>query len=493
VKALLLVSVLATAFVGCSEIDKSTTPAERAAARLPQLKPCQLPNVDEVVLCGELPVPENPAQPGGRMISLFVVVVPAVSPHPAADPWVEWAGGPGYAATDYARSYTTDVRMHRQDRDVLLVDQRGMGRSNGLYCEELSLHRVSAIFPRWPPEAVATCRERLSQQADLTQYSTARAADDLEAVRKWLHYPQLNLFSYSYGARAALTYMHRYPASVRSSIVWGVVPPHFRRPLYYARDGQQAIDRLLADCLSNSACAQAFPRVGEELTETLVRLDQAPVPTTIVHPVTKEALPATITRAGFADGLWQALFEPDRAHRIPMVIHHAAAGDFGPFLQLDVATAPPPRRYYNGAHLSIVCPEETQHIANGEVEQMHRDTFVPADRTSDYIKACELWQVPTLAAETLKPVRVDVPTLIISGYMDPVTPPSWGDDAARFLPRSRHVVIRHLSHESNGLQNAECLDQLFAQFVAEPDAHALDISCTEQIRPPAFVLEPGER
>ena len=303
----------------------------------------------------------------------------------------------------------------------------------------------------------------------------------------------LNLFSYSYGTRAALTYMQRYPASVRTSILWGVVPPHFRRPLYYARDGQQAIDRLLADCLSDSACAQGFPRIREELTETLALLDQAPVATTIVHPVTKESLPASITRAGFAEGLWLALFEPDRAHSIPMVVHHAAAGDFGPFLQLDVATAPPRRPYYNGVHLSIVCPEETQHIANGEVEEMHRDTFVPADRAWDYIKACELWQVPTLPAETLEPVRVDVPTLIISGSMDPVTPPSWGEEVARFLPLSRHVVIRHLSHESAGLKNAECLDQLFAQFIAQTDAHALDISCTEHIGPPAFVLKPAGR
>ena len=479
-------------FVSCSKTDDKTTPAERAAARLP-LKPCHLPNVDEVVLCGELPVPEDPAKPDGRMISLFVVVVPAVNANPELDPWVEWSGGPGNAATDYALSYTADYRMHRQDRDVLLVDQRGMGRSNGLYCEELSLHRVSGLFPRWPPEAVTTCRERLSQQADLTQYSTARAADDLEAVRKWLGYPQLNLFSYSYGTRAALTYMRRYPASVRSSILWGVVPPHFRRPLYYARDSQQAMDRLLADCLSDSACAQAFPRVREELAETLERLDRTPIPTTIGHPVTKESLPASITRAGFAEGLWGALSEPDRAHSVPMVIHHAAGGDFGPFLKLDVSTAPPRRPYYNGAHLSIVCPEETQHIATEEVAQLHRDTSVPADRTWDYIKACELWEVPTLPADTLEPVRADVPTLIISGYMDPITPPSWGDDAARLLPRSRHVVVRHLSHEQNGLGNADCLEQVFAQFVATPDAQALDISCTEQMHAPAFVLKPGER
>ncbi|MBA3298411.1 MAG: alpha/beta fold hydrolase [Acidobacteria bacterium] len=448
--------------------------------------------MNETVLCGELRVPENPEYPKGRSIPIYVVVIPALSAAPHPDPWVEISGGPGNAATDYARDYAgTGVSgAYRKDRDVLLMDARGMGRSNGLFCEELALNRISSLFPRWPPDSVQKCRERLAGGADLSQYSTARAADDLEAVRIWLGYPQLNLWGYSYGTRSVLTYMDRYPASVRSSVLWGVVPPDYRRPLFYARDSQRALDRLLADCLADKLCAGAFPRVREELAMALERLDRAPVPVTLNRPVTGESLPTTITRAGFAQGLWVALAYPDQAHKLPMVIHHAARGEFVPFLEMDVATAPPRRRYYNAAHLSIICPEETQHILPSEIEPHHRGTFMPSDRTHEYLAACRLWAVPTLPAATLKPVRSAVPTLIVSGYMDPFTPPELGDKAARFLTKSTHLVIRHLSHEPNGMSGVDCLDSLSLRFVAKPEPATLDARCTARMRPPPFVLLP---
>lgn len=475
----------------------TSTPLTRAAARLPVLAPCTLPGVEEAVLCGELQRPENPDRRDGRSIPIFVVVIPALTVDPQPDPWVEIPGGPGNAATDYARDYAaagSSWRAYRQERDVLLVDQRGMGRSNPLYCEELALHRVSSVFPRFPADSVALCRERLARVADLAQYSTERAADDLEAVRAWLGYPQLNLFAYSYGTRAALTFMRRHPASARSAVLWGVVPPDFRRPLYYARDGEQAMERLLADCRADAACATAFPRVREELATVLGRLAVAPVPVTLTHPGTGASLSTAITRAGFAQGLWGALFYPDVAHRIPLVLHHAAGGDFAPFLKMDVATAPPRRRYYNAAHLSIVCPEEVQHIRPEEVLPLHHRTFMPPERTDEYIAACELWGLPRLASSTLEPVRSDVPTLIVSGYMDPVTPPSLGDRVARHLTRVRHVVARHLSHEPNGVTHAdECLDNLSVSFLARPDPAAIDTSCVGRMNPPAFVLEPSGR
>jgi pimeloyl-ACP methyl ester carboxylesterase len=467
------------------------TPLDRARARLPQLSPCILPNVKEPVLCGELRRPENPAKPQGRTIPIFVVVVPALSPNPRSDPWVEIAGGPGTAATDYTREYvgSGSYRAYRRDRDVLLMDARGMGRSNPLYCEELANHRVSSVFPRFPADAVALCRKRLSASADLSAYSTKNAAGDLDAVRTWLGYAQLNLFSYSYGTRAALTFIQQYPKSVRSAILWGVVPPDYRRPLYYARDSQIAMERLLSDCLAEKPCRRAFPGVRDDLRVVLARLDRQPLPITLTHPVTGTQLPTSITRAGFAQALWVALSYPDRAHSLPLVIHRAAHDDFAPFLELDVASTPPRRRYYNAAHLSIVCPEEVQHIRREEIELLHRDTFMPPERAYEYLRACALWQVPALPAETLAPVESAVPVLILSGWMDPFTPPELGERVARSLSNSRHLVVRHLSHESDGIVGAECLDTLFLNFLERAEPAELDASCVGNIHPPRFVVD----
>jgi pimeloyl-ACP methyl ester carboxylesterase len=462
--------------------------ATPSAANLEEgrLRSCELPGVGETVRCGELTVPEDPRRPSGRTISIFVVVLPALSANPRSDPWVEITGGPGNAATDYAQDYVSDYRHLRRDRDVLLVDQRGTGRSNGLYCEELSLHRVASFFPRWPADGVQSCRARLSATADLSQYSTLNAAHDLEAVRRWLGYSQLNLFSYSYGAHAALEYMRAYPDRVRSAILWGVVPPDFRRPLHYARDGQRALDRLFADCRADRACRATYPRPAEQLRQVMLRLARSPVPLQIRHPVTGQILMTEITQAGVAQALWVALTRPDYARRLPLIIDAAWRGDFQPLIDLDVARQPPRRRYYNAMHLSVACPEETMQINPSAIPAAHAGTFMPADRTIEYNAACRAWGVRARPSSELRPVRVDTPTLIISGGLDPITPPHWGELVHRALPRSRHIVIRHLSHESNGLADAACLDRMFAAFVDDPRPQAISVACIGRMTPPAF-------
>lgn len=420
------------------------------------------------------------------MISLSVVVIPALRPDPAPDPWVELVGGPGNAATDFARSYTEDWRAFRQDRDVLLIDQRGTGNSNGLYCAELALHRVSSLFPRFPNPAVRKCRKRLSKLADLAQYSTLNAARDIETVRQRLDYAQVNLFGSSYGTRLALEYIRQYPDNVRSATLWGVVTPDFRRPLFYARDGQRALDRLIEECLADAECRDAYPDISGDLAKTLENLKQAPRTIAIRNPSDGRTHKVKMTAAGFAQAVWVALSYPDQAHRLPEVLSSAASGDFEPFVNLDVATKPPRRTYYNAMHLSVACPEETGHIKSEELAAAYHGAFMPLDRALEYVQACRAWSLPPSPAELLEPVRSDAPVLIVSGEMDPITPPEWGEAAHRSLANSRHIVVRHLSHESNGLSGADCLDRLFLDFLATADPEKVDAACAAEISAPQF-------
>lgn len=459
------------------------------AAKNPALVECALPEIDEPLRCASIVVPENPDKPRGRAISLNVVVVPALSPEARTDPWVELVGGPGNAATDFARSFTTSLRYLRRDRDVLLIDQRGTGKSNGLYCEELALHRVSSLFPRWPEESVRACRERLARTSDLSQYSTRNAARDIEAVRVRLGYGKLNLFGSSYGTRLALDYMRQYPDHVRSAMLWGVVAPDFRRPLYYARDGQQAFDLLAADCKADPACFAAYPDPHADLEEAMAHARAQKRALDIVNPADEKTHGAALSPEGFAQGVWLALSYPDQARRLPRILHAAASGDFVPFLDLDTAKKPPRRRYYNAMHLSVVCPEETSRIGRGEIRRAYRGSFMPVDRAEEYAAACRIWSLKKAPKAATTAVSADIPTLIVSGRIDPITPPAWGEAVHRALPNSRHLVVRHLSHESDGLIGVECLDQLFEDFVANPDPAALDASCIDQISPPAFTVE----
>jgi pimeloyl-ACP methyl ester carboxylesterase len=267
-----------------------------------------------------------------------------------------------------------------------------------------------------------------------------------------------------------------------------VVPPDFRRPLRYARDGQRALDLLFDDCAADAACARAFPNVRAELAALLARLDRERVILRVRHPVSGDSISVELTHAGVADGLWSTLMVPERARRIPLAVHHAARGDHGTLLDLLVAQEPPRRRYHNAAHLSVVCPEEVQHVSAKAIDSAYAGTFMPAERAHEYLRACELWGLPTAPASTLAPVRVAIPTLIVSGEMDPVTPPALGAHVARSLPRARHVVSRALSHEADGVIGAECLDSLSLRFVARPDPDALDVRCVARMRAPAFAL-----
>lgn len=473
--------LLLVAMLGWSGSDQVR--AERAI-----LRPCVLPGIAEPLECTEVSVPEVRGRASTRRIRLRVVVVPALHRRPTNDPWVELVGGPGNAATDFARLFVEDLAYIRQTRDVLLVDQRGTGGSNPLYCEELALHQLSSLPPRFPAAAVEQCRTRLAKQAELAHYTTVDAAEDLEAVRLALGYGALNLFGSSYGTRVALEYLRRHSAHARSAILWGVVPPDFRRPLSYPRDGQAAFDRLVAACNAEPACRGAFPSVAEDLRATLARLDANPVPITLRDPTTERDVPTAITRAGLAQAIWSALAYPDRGRQLPLVLQAAARGDYEPLRALDVATRPPRRRYYNAMHLSVVCGEEVLQSTPADIVAAATGSFMNAERGLEYHEACTRWQVPRADGGAITAVVSKVPTLIISGEMDPITPPRWGNAAAASLSNSRHLVVPHLSHESNGLQGAECLDTLFAQFLAVPNPAALRSDCIASIRPPPFAL-----
>jgi pimeloyl-ACP methyl ester carboxylesterase len=452
------------------------------------LASCSLPGLEEPLRCGTLFVPETRGSASTRSIPLRVVVVPALAAQPLGDPWVELVGGPGNAASDFARQFVEDLAYIRQSRDVVLIDQRGTGGSNPLYCPELSLHQISSFPARFPTDDVSRCRERLAANADLARYGSADAAEDLEAVRQWLGYSTLNLFGSSYGTRVALEYLRRYPQHTRSVMLWGVVPPDFRRPLGYPADGQQSMERLFDACRLDPTCARAYPDLAADWRDMLAQLDTQPVPLTFRNPVSGDSVSATITPGGMAQAIWSALAYPDRARRLPLVITAAARGDFTPLRALDIATDPPRRRYYNGMHLSVVCGEEVLQNTRAELEVAAVGSFMPAERGLAYLEACRRWNVPVADVALLAPVRSDVPTLIVSGAMDPITPPRWGAAVARTLPRSRHVVIPHLSHESSGLRGAECLDSLFARFLAHPDPANVATACVSSVQPPPFAV-----
>ena len=468
---------------------KPASSAKRLTTSGP-LKPCKLPGIDEELLCGKLTVFENRETRSGRTIDLNVVVLPALDPSRKEEPLFDLAGGPGVAATGAADFYAKEGKEYRRHRDVVLVDQRGTGNSNPLTAAPRTRSPQDYLTEMYPVEYVKTLRQALEQRADLTQYTTSIAMDDLDDVRAWLGYERINLFGLSYGTRAVLVYMRQHPDRVRSAILMGVAPTYLKMPLHHARAAKRAMDLLLEECAGDAACHQAFPQIQHEWEEVLERLGREPARVEYSPPDKSATVTVEIQRDIFAEKLRNRMYSRDSARRIPFIIHQAAQGDFAPFLKEAIpADRSVPDFIADGMYLCVTCAEDTPFIDQDEAAKANAGNPFGNYRVVQQTRACSMWPQGKIPDGYHEPVSSNIPVLIFSGYMDPVTPPERGEEVASHLPNSKHVIISHGAHGTEGLTNVECLDKLMLEFLSKGNAKDLDTTCVERVLPPPFVTK----
>jgi pimeloyl-ACP methyl ester carboxylesterase len=450
---------------------------ERAIA----LEPCRLEGLGSEALCGSRRVFENRTTHQGRQIELRVAVVPALAANPRPDPLFILVGGPGQAATEAGAQIAETLREVRNRRDIVLVDQRGTGHSNPLTCESDRAQPLAELFaPRSELDQTRACHAALD--ADTTFYATPTAMEDLDEVRAALGYEHINLWGGSYGTRAALVYLRQYPDRVRSVILDGSAPFALKLPLYVARDAQHALDRLYADCASDADCQRAFPDARQRFEALLARLGGSGLEVQLAHPRTGLPTSLRIERAGLAGAVRNLLYVPQLAGLLPLAVERALGGDFGAF----IASADAFARGVNvstGMFMSIVCAEDVPRFDDRQVEELTRDTFLGGQWLTELRAECAAWPAAQLPESYFEPVSSDVPSLLLSGELDPVTPPSWGELVARGLSRSRHVVVPGAGH---GTTSLGCLPELEARFIESLDPAGLDATCVEHLQRPAF-------
>ena len=386
--SLLLLVLAACGSPVASPAAPSSTPTARPGPR-ERLAPCNLDGLAGPVLCGSHAVWENRATRQGRKIELRVVVLPALGPDVAPDPVFDFAGGPGASATNSVRGWAQnrEVRAHR---DIVLVDQRGTGGSHRLECRiPRDPADVLAYFePTLPPAEVHRCRGEPAAIADLAQYTTSIAADDLDEVRAWLGYDQIDLHGASYGTRAAQVYLRRHGDHVRSAVLIGVAAMDQYLPLFHARDGKRALDLVFDLCARTPACAAAFPDLRAEHERVLAGLDRERGRATVESPVDHHPVEVTIPRDVFAEQIRFTLYGADVAAIAPYIIHRAAQGDFEPFARFAILWEPGFRKLLaSGMNLSVTCAEDVPFIAPAMVESAIAGTSLRGDRVLQQIAA----------------------------------------------------------------------------------------------------------
>lgn len=455
-----------------------------------RLAPCHLEGIEGALRCGTYPVWEDREAREGRKIALNVVVLPALGRHAAPDAIVYLAGGPGSAATDEGRFLATEKEL-RRSRDVLLVDQRGTGRSNPLQCDFYGpdSHLAGADPERlagdlFPPAAVRDCRDRLARVADLRLYTTALAMDDLDEVRAWLGYPQVDLLGGSYGTRAAQVYLRRHPRSVRSVVLDGVAPVDETLPLHHAYAGKRAVDLLFAECAADAACHAAFPNLAEELQEVMRRVDRG-VRVRIPDARTGGTFEVTASRGLVAEGI-RFLTYDSGARKLPLAIHQAYQGDMAQLVAIAIdRRAMIDRILAMGMDFSVTCAEDLPFIDDAAAARATAGTLLGDYRIREQQRVCADWPRGAIPADAHELVRSDAPVLLISGERDPVTPPEFGARVASRLPNSLQVVFPHSGHGAEG----PCAEGIVARFVERASVKGLDVSCAAKTPPPHFIVK----
>jgi pimeloyl-ACP methyl ester carboxylesterase len=463
---------------------------QKPPSRRITLGACRLEGSSSAAQCGTYEVWEDRQAAQGRRLRLKVVVVPALARDPAPDPLFLLAGGPGQGITRLAGNVLPAFERIRQHRDIVLVDQRGTGGSNPLDCRlvrEGAPVKEALSEVGFPGDRLRRCLD--AYDADPRLYTTPIAMDDLDEVRGALGYESINLWGISYGTRAALVFMRDHGAHVRSAVLDGVAPYANPLPAYFARDGQRALDLLFRHCAEDPACARAYPDLAARFGAFVGRLREHPVSVSVPDPLSGVPSAVTVRHLDFVSGLRGVLYSADSTSLVPLVIDRAIHGDFAPFLaQLTEFQREYDRSMSVGLMFSVLCAEDAPFIGDGEIERLAQGTFLGPGTAQEILRVCAFWPHGTLPAAYREPVRSDVPTLLLSGELDPVTPPHWAEEVKAGLVHSRHVILPGVGHGSTW---QGCVPDLVERFVQQPGGE-LDTQCVQALkRPPFFVSFAG--
>ncbi|MCZ2440372.1 MAG: alpha/beta hydrolase [Burkholderiales bacterium] len=461
------------------------------ASGVPQgLEKCRLRGLETPAWCGTLSRPLATEAPHGATITLHFAVLPALSRQRKPDPVFFFAGGPGQSAIDLAGPVAQLLGRFANRRDLVLIDQRGTGRSAPLVCDGDDTPTQplrSTLDEALVLRDLARCREQLQAlpYGDLRRYTTVEAVQDAEAVRQALGAERVNLVGVSYGTRVALDYLRQAPQAVRRVVLDGVAPPDMALPTSFAHDAQAAFDALLAWCEGDPACRQRHPRLRAQWQALLAAL---PREATLQHPVSGREERLTLTPDMLAGLARAPLYSPPLGSALPLAIEEAAAGRWAPLLGLASALGGgAPARLAQGEHFAVICSED---MPRAEALPPPQGAF--SSLAQRYRRACADWPRAQLPPAFYRIGPAPAPVLLLSGALDPVTPPQHAERvAARLGARARHVVAAAAGHGQLALP---CVREMVYRFVdAEDEAAALslDAGCVQQLqrraRPPVFV------
>jgi pimeloyl-ACP methyl ester carboxylesterase len=437
--------------------------------------------------CAPFEVPENRDDPHSRTITLRLAVLRSEAQVPASDMLVFLAGGPGQAATETWSMVAPALAPLLAHRNVLLLDQRGTGGSNPLDCKAAERDAApgeGAGFDAGRLRAqVATCLKEVQAKADPRYYTTTAAVADLDDARRALGAPSVDLVGVSYGTRVAQQYAMHHPREVRSLLLDGVVPNSLVLGEDFARNLEDALKAQFARCTAEPACKARFGDSYQTLYQLRDALRANPHKVSFRDPQTYASVERTLSDDALASVVRLFAYSPVTAALLPLSIDAAAHGDVGPLLgQAKLITGDLADSMNGGMQSSVICSEDADLL---QPRPQDANTILGTRMLDTLQTVCAVWPHGTRPADFHQPLKTSIPTLLLSGQYDPVTPPRYGEQVLTGLSNARHLVLAGQGHNVIG---AGCAPRLVQHFIEDLDPRQLDASCLERLRPtPLFI------
>ncbi|MGQ9909932.1 MAG: alpha/beta fold hydrolase [Candidatus Flexifilum sp.] len=484
-----LLRVLVLAF-GLSAIAVSTAPGRALASA--QFTPTDCPEtfaaLPLTLECGLVTVPLTHDAPEQGTIELAVFRARATGDAPAPDPLVLLQGGPGGSVDTLVFAAAAALTDILAERDLVFIEQRGNRYSRpALTCPAYTDRLAAALsettdtdtLNQIQREAVSAClAEFAAAGIDLTAFDSYENARDIPTVvLDGLGYDSYNLYGVSYGSLLAQHVMEVAPRGLRSVILDAVVPRDLDFNQRAVDFGWRAFNRLAAACATDAACAEANPDLLETLLDLIERVNAEPVDVPFTNPASGETIMIKLEGSRLATAVFNSLYDTAGLTRLPGQITAAAQqGDFAWAAQTLGALLDP--GFSMGMNWAVNCAERAygEPVISPDVPAIFAQALL--EEASDYTDLCPLVDVPLIPAEANTPTDVAIPTLLLSGEYDPVTPPEYGDRVAQTLPQAVHVVFPAIGH--GAMISDACPAAIAAAFLDDPTAEP-DRSCIESL------------
>ncbi len=427
------------------------------------------------VRCGYLTVLEDRSHPGGSTIQLAVAIFKALHSNSSSDPVIFLQGGPGGGILDDLGSKITSQNLDTMTmgHDLILLDQRGTGYSRPLLdCPEFTTSQLIAEYENASPDqadpyvkAAEACRARLTNSGvNLQAYTTIANATDVHDLIHALGYKQVNLYGVSYGTRLALTVMRLFPADIRSVVLDSAVPTQINLFNTASSVTQHAFDVLFHGCAASLLCNFTYPRLDSLFYQLVTDLNNNPV-------TFRDPLHGSVQLDGntLASLIYQAMYVTELIPMLPAAIVQISKGDYTFLTRFaDYLTD---QGISDGMYYSVECGEDmaftTLQNLDTSVDVLRPEIrYAILASLQSAFAVCQVWGQQAVPAVQKQPVTSSIPTLILSGEYDPITPSSNGQLLEKTLSKSLFFLFPATGH--GVFDTNDCPDSIISAFLQNP-------------------------